>query len=129
MSLNPLESAVLNALLTGDHPVLDGLRRQLDCAQVSRRELTGVGFFADLDVPKDLAVSTESRRIVFGDVLASMSELQNGAGFLVYVEDGLLTMLEGYSFGEPWPDEASGFSLRYVEPDRKVVLAKLGAGT
>jgi hypothetical protein len=45
VTLNALESAVLDTLFAGDHPVLAALRTQLARSDVSSREFTGVGFF------------------------------------------------------------------------------------
>jgi hypothetical protein len=50
----------------------------------------------------------------------------HGAGFLLYVDGGLLSMLEGYSYEEPWPDEIREFSVSYLDPARTSVLATLG---
>jgi hypothetical protein len=48
MILSVFERSVLVELLDGEHPILRILRTQLDDAEVSSREFTGVGFFADL---------------------------------------------------------------------------------
>lgn len=50
----------------------------------------------------------------------------NGAGFLLYVDKGLLKMLEAYSYEEPWPERIKNFELRYQNGDRSAVLSKLG---
>jgi hypothetical protein len=36
------------------------------------------------------------RRARFGDVLAEIEGLKPGAGFALFIDDGLITMLEGY---------------------------------
>ena len=52
--------------------------------------------------------------------------LAHGAGFVLFIRGGRLSMLEGYTYDEPWPDQVRGFSLRYSDPERKAELAKLG---
>jgi len=42
-----------------------------------------------------------------------MDGLQYGAGFLIFVRDGTLKMLEGYSYSEPWPELIREFELSY----------------
>lgn len=126
-NLEPLEAAVLDKLLAGPHPILNALRRQLTGLTVKRRERTGAGFFTEFSVAESSApASTSSSKLRFGDVQATIGGLQHGAGFLLYVDGGLLRMIEGYSFEEPWPEEIKAFTLSYVEPDRKSVLASLG---
>ena len=39
-------------------------------------------------------------KIRFGDVSAEIAGLKCGAGFLVYVDDGKIQMLKGYSYDE-----------------------------
>lgn len=55
-----------------------------------------------------------SRGIRFGDVLADLDGLEHGAGFVLFIDNGLIGMLEGYSnTGEAWPDTPCNFELRY----------------
>jgi hypothetical protein len=53
--------------------------------------------------------------IKFGDVIAEVNGLRNGAGFLLYVTDGVLDVLEGYSYGEQWPSTINNFKLGYTK--------------
>ena len=124
LELEPLEAAVLDLLLAGEHPVLVALRAQLASATVTRRELTGVGFFVDFTIA-DTAPRAPARRLRFGDVHAAIDGLQHGAGFVVLVDDGVLRELEAFSYDEPWPAQVEQFSVGYVEPQRARVLAQL----
>jgi hypothetical protein len=127
MPLEPLEEAVLQKLLDGDHPVLTALRRQLSGLEVKERRLTGVGFFTvfsmNVGAPPALVPPGGSP---FGDVEATISGMKHGAGFLLWLSNGRIQSLEGYSYDEPWPDPVGEFSLRYLEPNRHSVLAQLG---
>lgn len=116
--LNPLERAVLTKLLAGDAPALIALRRQLDIATVASRQLTGAGFYTTFELPHDVPLAP-IRRARFGDVEAEIAGLKHGAGFLVYVDDGKLDMLEGYSYDEPWPNSVQSFELRYIDSDHR----------
>ena len=117
--LAPMERDVLEKALAGDHPVLSDLRRQLSMCQVSKREMTGCGFFADLHVAPDTPrAKTAKRHIIISDVTAEVLGLKHGAGFVVYVDDGILMMLEGFSYDEPWPDRIESYTLDYMERDR-----------
>lgn len=130
LALEPIEAAVLQMLLDGDHPVLAALRQQLSGLSVKARDHTGVGFFTELLVAETARPAPlRSGKARFGDVDATSSSLQCGAGFLLYVDDGLLTCLEGYAYEGPWPErpeQIGEFSLRYWEPGRASVLAALG---
>jgi hypothetical protein len=101
--LSPMERDVLAAILAPDHPVMNALRRQLDHCRVASRETTGVGFYTHLDIdPAFEPAPVKPGRITLGDVTAEMEGLQRGAGFVLFVEDGVLDLLEGLSYDEPW---------------------------
>lgn len=122
--LEPLEAAVLEKLLAGDHPVLAALRVQLSGATVKGRTHTGVGFFTGLALARH-AMPAPVGTLRFGDVEATIDGLQHGAGFVLLVDDGRLTTLEGFSYGEPWPAGIAAFSVRYWDPARPDLETKL----
>ena len=121
--LDEFEQAVLDKLLAGNHPVLATLRCQSEHGRLIKRENTGVGFYCDFDVDADASVVQRDFQI--GDVHAEIEGLAHGAGFVLFTHEGRLSMLEGFSYDEPWPDRIRSFSLRYLDPERKSELAKL----
>ncbi len=123
MNLNPLERAVLDMLLAGDHPALAVLREQLATAQLLKRDLTGVGFWLEFKV--DALASRAGRDFEIGDVQADIDGLENGVGFALFVRDGFIKALEGYTYDEPWPSTLHQFSLRYLDSERKAELHNL----
>src|SRR5579859_7773380 len=63
----PLECAVMEHTLSGEHPVLGVLREQWAICTVSRREFTGVGSYTTLLVPPSArALSTRRRFTLSG---------------------------------------------------------------
>lgn len=121
--LSDFEQAVLEKLLAGNHPVLATLREQIAQAQVVKRQNTGVGFFCDFEIGPTAPVVQGNFHI--GDVHAEIESLERGVGFVLFIRDGKVKMLEGYTYDEPWPAEVQHFSLQYTEPDRSTELAKL----
>jgi hypothetical protein len=119
--------AVLEKLLAGDQPVLATLRSQVTVCAVTARDLTGVGFFTSLAVPPTASrAPLQGRAPPVGDVLADLRGIKHGAGFLLYIADGALAMLEGYTFDEPWPADTDQFSLRYEGTERRILPGLLG---
>jgi len=116
IELTGLEHAVLEKLLAGEHPLLAQLRKQLAKCRVTKRELTGHGFFADLDVGDVLPVT--DTKVIFGDVIAEIEGMQHGAGFVLFIEHGRLSMLEGYGYDDPWPKTISSYTLKYDTGDK-----------
>ena len=128
MSLTPLERAVLNELLQGDYPPLAELRQQVLVSWVVTRDLTGVGFFTTLAVPQDAARSRLPRTEVrLTGVDAEIEGLEHGAGFVLYVTDGALDALEGYSYDEPWPNDSDNFKVSTSRERKDLAeLSRLG---
>ena len=53
-----------------------------------------------------------------GGVEATIEGLEHGVGFTLFLTDGWLDNLEGYTYDEPWPDTIETFSLRYWRQPR-----------
>jgi hypothetical protein len=111
--LTTLESQVLDMLLRGQDEVLMILREQAKQLQVSSREMTGVGFYTEFVVPPDLPRVPGRPTFKLGDVNGTADNVSHGLGFLLYVKEGTLSMLEGYTYDEPWPDDVRGLVLTY----------------
>jgi hypothetical protein len=110
--LTALERQVIATILAPDHPVMDALRRQLDAGTVAAREFTGVGFFTTLVVADGVEAAPVTRtRLHLGDVAATIEGLEHGAGFVLFVSDGVLDVLEGFAYDEPWPDAIGRFEI------------------
>ena len=119
-NLTKLEKEVLKMLLDGDDDVLVNLKAQLDLVSVENREMSGTGFFTNFLVPQscETSVTQAGSEFKIGDVHADIEGLDFGAGFLLYIEDGLMKMLEAYSYDEPWPVTTDSFKLAYINGER-----------
>ena len=105
-------------LLAGNNAILTVLQAQADHLKVSSREMTGVGFFTRL-VVEGTDTITSGPSFKLGDVNGTADNVQHGLGFLLYVKNGVLSALEGYTYDEPWPDELHGLKLSYSDDPRR----------
>lgn len=125
--LTAFERAVLEALLTGQSMALQRLRDQLKCCAVTRRDWSSAGFYTYMSVPPGVdRASTATDVVRIGDVGAEIEGLRYGAGFILYVKEGVLDVLEGYSYDEPWPEEIRAFSVKYTRSGTRVPPSGLG---
>lgn len=115
--LNLLEVEVLNKLLDGTDKNYLILKNQVKNIVSISRELTGSGVFTRFEVSLGVE-KTEVQNFSFGDVLAEIDGLKYGAGFLLYVENGVMTCLESYTYEECWPLVVDKFVLRYTNVER-----------
>ena len=115
VSQENLEQQLMGLLLEGESPVLNILRQQYALAKIARREFSGVGFFLYFDVPENVPLM-EPPNFAAGNVSISLENVPNGAGCVLFVKNGKLNMLEGYTFGNPWPARLIVRSLSDVSP-------------
>jgi hypothetical protein len=114
-----LELAVLDMLLTGEHPVLETLRRQFARSHPTERQFTGVGFYTGIHIFDDSVPSLGRKSFELADVQARFRHSDDQVLFLAFIRDGWLCMLEGaadFGFEGPkhvhsWPAEHGEYSL------------------
>jgi hypothetical protein len=105
-------------LLRGDHPALEALRDQFRRVPIRDVELTGVGFFVHFETVAG-GPMTSPLNFVGGSATLEISSAPNGAGCVLFVRDGRLSMLEGYTYGdEQWSEDAKVLSIKDVVPIR-----------
>jgi hypothetical protein len=141
--LSSLEQAVLDAIALQVPQVADALSGQLGKVRVTARKNTGVGFYTTLDVSHRSPIEDVASPL--GDVRATVVGLQHGMGFLLWLRNGRIHELEGYSyeestsdidfervaFGVPmmlpsWPRNATGFNIPLIDEGTDVVRLTLG---
>ena len=110
---------MLETLLSRDEPEYDALRDQLISCCVVGREMTGVGFSSRLDVDAaapaaaaDVGNPLGTGRAFADDVYADIDGLEHGAGFALWLDDGRLSQLEGFTYDDPWPDVVRTYTVR-----------------
>jgi hypothetical protein len=124
--LTSFELAVVQKLLDGEGEVLSTLREQVKGITVTKREMTGVGFYTTFSVSDGARRLPDNASFKFGDVTAKILGLNHGAGFLLYVQDGALHMLEAYTYDESWPEREVTFELSYVATLRSDISTIIG---
>ena len=114
-----LEREVMVSLLQGKNPILNILYQQYLVSKVRDRNLTGVGFFTTFVVPENVRrVNNES--FAFGDVIAEVSGLKHGIGFVLFVKSGIIDTLEGYTYDETWPSKITNLRVSYIKNKREL---------
>jgi hypothetical protein len=117
-ALTTLERTVMEMLLAGDDPELQLLRTQYASAGVAKREMSGVGFFTSFSVDHSLPGVT--RPMWIQDVMAEATGVSDSIRFILWVNDGFIDTLEGWSSGD-WPESEPelirAYYLHRVAPD------------
>lgn len=116
MKHKQLADQVMKMLLSGDDEVLITLREQYERAAIISEEDTGVGFFICYQVDHALRVGEEFKTTFhLGDIDGEVDGIDGAVGFVLFIKDGYLTMLEGYTNGiDKWPETDAEIKLHHI---------------
>lgn len=97
-SLWPIERAILEAAAHDYQASADGLREQIAGAQVTDFENTGAGFFSTVRVSPEAPQLTDKSPL--DAATGSVGHIEHGMGFLAFLENGYVSLIEGYTYGD-----------------------------
>jgi hypothetical protein len=90
----PIEREVLE-ITAAEYPAsAEALRQQIDTARVISFKNSGAGFFSDLVVATNAPLLTEKSPL--NGAYGNVSGIEHGIGFIVFLKDGRLSMIEGH---------------------------------
>jgi len=107
-ALTALELAVLRTFCKIDDLPLDDLANHISHLSVTSREQTGVGVFVELN---SSLITMGSGKATISGVVATTNDERPVLGFLLFVEAGQPTMLEGFTYTNAWPDDLSDYTV------------------
>lgn len=115
MKQRELENEVMLRIIEGAGEYREKLAAQYTSATVADngREFTGHGFFTYYTVADSSATLGYGVKLRLGaDFATDVNGVGHGVDFVLYVDDGLITMLEGFTFGdEKWPNELTYYKI------------------
>ena len=74
------------------------MREQIAAAQVTDFENTGAGFFSTVRVSAEAPQLTDKSPL--DAATGSVGSIAHGMGFLVFLENGYVSLIEGYTYGD-----------------------------
>ena len=114
ISFEEFEKAVMQKLIEEDTSINKILQEQYKKAKVENRNFTGVGFFTDFEIPEDTPRVIETVKYGYGNVSGKINNID--IGFILFIKDGIIICLEGYTYYDSWPDIITHYELyHYVE--------------
>ena len=114
MRCENFERKLMEMLLAGEDKMLSTLREQYASAKIISRERSEVGFFTSfsLDDRNDLKIDNKSFQI--GDVDGLINGINGAVGFILYIKNGFISTLEGYTnINDKWPESDEEIVLIY----------------
>ncbi|GAB5486520.1 MAG: hypothetical protein Pars2KO_00900 [Parasphingorhabdus sp.] len=101
--LTKFERHALCAIFSETPEFASVLGQQLENASVVNRENTGGGFYTTVSIPIEIP-SIKGPRLLSEETYAQVEGLEHGIGFVLFLENGYLHILEGYALA---PEDTS----------------------
>jgi len=87
------------------------LMKSFDKIEVAARSFTEAGFFVDFRKHDSLKVGESGEKYGWGEIGGRLNG-QVHVGFEFYINEGYITMIEGFTYEWPtWPDEIHSYEL------------------
>jgi hypothetical protein len=104
VTFEEFEKQIMEKLLSGNDPNLEKLRTQYSTAEVKSRKFTGTGFYTNFQPDMTLPKVVGKQKFHFGDLKVDLKGVKSGVGFVLFIADGYINYLEGYTYDDPWPE-------------------------
>lgn len=116
MQATELEKAVIGSMLADKE--LKPIRGcvNFDAVAVSEREFTGLGFLTEFERSPELKLFEDGFTLRWGKVGGRLNASRLETGYLVYIDDGYVTTVEGYTYGDTWPAQVDKIELYELRP-------------
>ena len=97
---------VMNMLLEGNSEELVKLKKQYKKAKL-KEEVSKVGFYINFEI-NDKTDNIDNKTFQIGDVYGTVNNQFASVGFVLFIKEGQILMLEGYTNGiiNEWPDDS-----------------------
>ena len=121
--LNLLEHEIIEAIFkcSEKNSINKKLYKQYKSIAVMDRVYTKVGFFTKFQLCERELKIARNINVQLGGIHAEIKGLKYGAGFILFVEDGVINTLEGYSYNERWPADARINKIFQVQKDGSII--------
>ena len=114
LKVTELERLVIERLVMAPGRELLGARLNFDAIVVVERTFTGIGFITELKRSEELQLFGSGVSFRWGRVGARLNGAKMETGYLIYIDAGYLTTIDGYTYGDEWPaliDESELYTL------------------
>jgi hypothetical protein len=126
MKTNELERAVVHRILRDSE--LNPVKHEVNFEQVKvlDRDYTGIGFLTEFERSSELKLFADGVCLRWGKVGARLNASKIETGYVLYVDNGYLTTIEGYTYREDWPDDVDSIEIYELKPGMELGTERKG---
>ena len=98
-SLNDIIKQAMEFVLSGDTEILKILRNQYYKSIITNIEKSSVGCFTEFKIIGEIQ-KINPQNAYIGDVYLESEQLESRMGIILFIENGIISMLEFYTYGD-----------------------------
>ena len=105
MNRNEFEKIIITDIMEQYPEYKQKLQAQFEKSVVLKREFSTYGFSTYYIVTASEEALGNNENLQLGKSQWKINGLQHGSDYILWIKNGFITCLEGFSYNEPWPDE------------------------
>lgn len=105
MKFDEFEKIIISDIIEQYPEYKQKLQSQLEKITVQKREFSTYGFSTYYAVTAGEDTLGDGKNLQLGKHQWNINGLTRGSDYILWIKNGLISCLEGFSYNEPWPDE------------------------
>lgn len=105
MKFDEFEKIIITDIIEQYPEYKQKLQSQFEKSVAQKREISTYGFLTYYTVTAEEETLGDTVNLQLGKCQWNINDLQNGSDYILWIKNGLICSLEGFSYEEPWPDE------------------------
>ena len=110
MTYDEFEKIIIEDIIQTYPEYAEKLARQYGSATVTKRTIDSRGFYTCYEIGDRTASLGDGVDLQLGENQWDINGLQYGSDYILWIKNGFISSLEGFSYDEPWPDEITNVS-------------------
>ena len=105
MRFDEFEKIIITDIIEQYPEYKQKLQAQFEKITVQKREFSTYGFSTHYEVTVAEETLGNDKNLQLGKCQWSINGLNHGSDYILWIKNGFISCLEGFSYNEPWPNE------------------------
>ena len=105
MKFDEFEKIIITDIIEQYPEYKQKLQSQFQKCTVQKKEVSTYGFSTYYTVTAEEETLGDTVNMQLGKSQWNINGLKRGSDYILWIKNGFITCLEGFSYNEPWPDE------------------------
>ena len=103
MTYDEFEKIIIEDIIQTYPEHAEKLARQYNSAIVTKRTVNSPGFYTNYEIGDKTASLGDGVDLQLGENQWNVNGMKYGSDYILWIKNGFISSLEGFSYGEPWP--------------------------